>query len=71
MARVEFPIAHRTLMTTGDKVLRARIPLELRTHQSLWKQVTFLFDLGTEMTTMPADRARTLDLRCPGGRCAG
>jgi hypothetical protein len=65
MSRVDFPLAHRTLKTTGDKVLRAKVPLELRTHQNTWKRVTFVFDSGTEMTTMPAERARSLDLPIP------
>jgi hypothetical protein len=65
MARVEIPLLHRTLTTTGDKVLHAELDLELRNNQNAWKRVTFVFDSGTEMTTMPAAKARSLDLPMP------
>jgi hypothetical protein len=65
MARVEIPLAHRKLKTTGDKVLRAELDLELRTNQNTWVRLPFLFDSGTEMTTMPAADARRLDLPMP------
>ena len=44
MPRVEIPIAKRTLKTTGDKVLRAELDLELRTNQNTWVRLPFLFD---------------------------
>ncbi len=65
MSRVEIRLLDRTLKSTGDKVLRAELELELRTRQDTWKRLTFLFDSGTEMTTMPAAVARSLDLPMP------
>jgi hypothetical protein len=46
-------------------VLRAELDLEVRTIQNTWKRITFLFDSGTEMTTMPAERATTWGLPIP------
>ena len=65
MSRVEIPLGFRRLTTTGDKVLRADVALELRTNQNTWKRVPFLFDSGTEMTTMPAADARKFNLPMP------
>ncbi len=65
MARVEIPIGHRFLLRSGDKVLRAELDLELKTNANSWEPATFVFDSGTEMTTMQADRARSLDLPMP------
>jgi hypothetical protein len=65
MSRVEIRLADRKLKTTGDKVLRAELDLELRTNQNTWKRLRFLFDSGTEMTTMPAAEARRMDLPMP------
>jgi hypothetical protein len=71
MSRVEIPLANRKLKTTGDKVLRAELDLELRTNQNTWKRLPFVFDSGTEMTTMPAAEARRGEwiFRSPGVRC--
>lgn len=65
MPRLEIPIARRILKATGDKVLHAELDLELRTNQNTWKRLPFRFDSGTEMTTMPADEARKMDLPMP------
>ena len=65
MPRVEIPLAFRNLQTTGDKVLHAELDLELRTNQNTWVRLPFLFDSGTEMTTMPAADARRIDLPIP------
>jgi hypothetical protein len=65
MARVEIPIGHRILQRSGDKVLRAELDLELKTHANTWEPARFLFDPGTEMTTMPADQAKSMDLPMP------
>jgi hypothetical protein len=65
MPRIEIPLARRILQTTGDKVLRAELDLELKTHANAWEPVRFVFDSGTEMTTMPAADARRMDLPMP------
>jgi hypothetical protein len=63
MARLEVPLIDRKLHTTGDQVLRAE--LEVRTNNGTWGALTFRVDPGTEMTTMPASRARERDLPIP------
>ena len=65
MSRLEIPLVYRKLKTTGDEVLRAELKLELKTNLGGWRIVTFLVDSGTEMTTMPAFDAKTLDLPIP------
>jgi hypothetical protein len=65
MSRIEVPLAHRTLRTTGDVVLRAELDLELKTDQGTWVTVRFLVDPGTEMTTMRAPEAKKQGLPIP------
>jgi hypothetical protein len=65
MSRVEIRLLSRRLKTTGDEVLHADLDLELKTNRNTWRRVTFLFDSGTEMTTMAAVEARKLDLPIP------
>ncbi len=43
----------------------AELDLEVRTNANSWESATFVFDSGTEMTTMPADQATSLDLPMP------
>src|SRR4051812_24516690 len=65
MSRLELPLAYRTFQSTGEVVLRAELNLELKTNQGTWQMVRYRVDSGTEMTTMPADNARKLDLPIP------
>ncbi|MHB1558696.1 MAG: hypothetical protein ACYC61_14655 [Isosphaeraceae bacterium] len=65
MARIEIPLFRRILHSTGDEVLQARLKLRLRNNQNAGIPVEFVVDPGTEMTTMSAWRARTLDLPIP------
>jgi hypothetical protein len=65
MSRLEVPLQHRTLRATGDTVLWAELILSLKTNRGSWEEVPFRVDSGTEMTTMPAFRANTLDLPLP------
>jgi hypothetical protein len=65
MVRLEVPLTRRTLRTTGDDVLRADLDLEVKTNQGNWAIIGFIVDPGTEMTTMPAEVARNLDLPIP------
>jgi hypothetical protein len=65
MIRLEVPLQHRTLRTTGDTVLWADLILSLKTYRGAWEETPFRVDSGTEMTTMPAFRARKLDLPIP------
>jgi hypothetical protein len=65
MSRLEVPLQSRTLRTTGDTVLWAELVLSLKTNRGAWEQLTFRVDPGTEMTTMAAFRAQSLDLPIP------
>jgi len=65
MSRLEVPLQYRTLRTTGDTVLWADLMLSLKTNRGAWEEIPFRVDPGTEMTTMPAFRAKKLDLPIP------
>jgi hypothetical protein len=65
MSRLEVPLAHRTLRTTGDVLLWAELTLQVRTNRGSWVEITFLVDSGTEMTTTSVAEARKLDLPIP------
>ena len=65
MSRLELPLERRILQSTGDVVLRAELELELKTNEGTWVTVPFRVDSGTEMTTMPAERAKKRDLPIP------
>jgi hypothetical protein len=65
MSRLEVPLLSRKLQSTGERVLRAELNLELKTNQGTWRTVPFRVDPGTEMTTMHAVDARKLDLPIP------
>ena len=65
MSRLEVPLQHRMLEATGDIVVWGELFLSLKTNRGVWKQVLFRVDPGTEMTTMPAYDAKSLDLPIP------
>ena len=65
MSRLEVPLQQRTLRATGDTVLWADLVLSLKTSRGAWEQIPFRVDSGTEMTTMPAYDAKSLDLPIP------
>jgi hypothetical protein len=65
MSRLEVALQSRMLRTTGDTVLWAELVLSLKTNRGAWEELTFRVDPGTEMTTMPAYRAKSLDLPIP------
>jgi hypothetical protein len=65
MARLEIPLSSRKLQATGDEVVRAELAMELKTNQGTWVKVRFLVDSGTEMTTMAAAEAKSLNLPIP------
>jgi hypothetical protein len=65
MPRLEVPLKHRLLYSTGDLLLRAELDLLLKDNLGNWRPQTFLVDSGTEMSTMPASLARQLDLPLP------
>jgi hypothetical protein len=65
MSRLDFPLQQRTLGATGDTVLWADLVLSLKTNRAAWEEVPFRVDSGSEMTTMPAYDAKSLDLPIP------
>lgn len=65
MSRLEVPLLDRKLWATGDVLLRAELDLFLKDSAGNWQRETFRVDCGSEMTTMPAYRARQLGLPLP------
>jgi hypothetical protein len=65
MSRLAVPLLDRKLWATGDILLRAELDLLLKDGSGVWTQETFRVDSGTEMTTMPAYRAKQLNLPLP------
>ena len=65
MSRIELPLAHWKLKTTGDTVVRAELDLELKTDQGIWVKALFRVDPGTEMTTMLSADAKDRNLPMP------
>jgi hypothetical protein len=63
--RLEVPLVGRTLLSTGDLLLRAQLDLLLKTNSQTWYRAAFLVDSGSEMSTMPAFRAKMLDIPHP------
>ena len=68
MSRLEVPLQHRIIRATGDIVLWGELFLSLKTNRGTWKPIPFRVDSGTEMTTMPASDAKSLDLAIPKNR---
>ncbi len=71
MSQLAVPLRERKLWATGDILLRAELDLLLKDSAGNWTQETFLVDSGTEMTTMPAYRARQLGLPLPQNATPG
>ena len=65
MPRLEVPLLHRTLWASGDVLVHGELELLMKTAAGVWQRETFRVDSGSEMTTMPAARARQLDLPMP------
>jgi hypothetical protein len=65
MARLEISLTDRILHTAGDRVLQARLTLEVKDNRGTWVPLEFVVDPGTEMTTMPAEDARRGELPIP------
>ena len=65
MSRLERPLLTKTIALTGDIALRAELTLRIKTNAQSWESVIFLVDPGTEMTTLPAPRAKQLAIPIP------
>lgn len=65
MSRLEVPISHQALWSTGDVRLWADLDLLLKDNAGNWKKETFRVDTGSALTTFPAHLAKQLDLPFP------
>jgi hypothetical protein len=66
MTRLVVPHLEKKLWATGDVLLRAELDLLLRDSAGNWQPAeTFRVDSATDMTTMPAYRAKQLSLPMP------
>ena len=65
MSRLEVPLLGKPVWATGDIRLRAELDLLIKDNRGAWQTETFRVDSGTEMTSMPASLARSLDLPMP------
>jgi len=65
VSRLEVPLIHETLWATGDLLLRAEVDLYLRDSQGNWQRQTFRVDNGSDISAMPAWRAKGLGLPMP------
>jgi len=71
MVQLDVPLLGKPVWKTGDMLLRAELDLLLKDKSGGWQRETFRVDSGTEMTTMPAALARSLDLSMPGDAVPG
>ena len=70
MTRLEQPLYHQILWSTGDLILRAELDLLLKDLQGNWHSTTFRVDSASDMTTMPAYDAHRIGLPIPAGNPA-
>jgi hypothetical protein len=72
MSRLVVPLLEKKLWSTGDILLRAEFNLLLKDSAGNWQpSEMFRVDSATDMTTMPAYRARQLGLPMPVNAAAG
>lgn len=65
MSRLEVPLRGKVLPATGDLLLRAEIDLWLKNASGNWLLQTFRVDSGSDISSMPAYRAKALGLPMP------
>jgi hypothetical protein len=65
MSRLETPLRHLILWSTGDLVLRADLDLLLKDHLGHWHPKTFRMDSASDMTTLAAYDAQQMGLPLP------
>ena len=65
MSRLEVPLLGKPVWKTGEILLRAELDLFIKDKSGGWRPETFRVDPGTEMTSLPAALARSLDLPMP------
>ena len=65
MSQLEVPLLGKFVWKTGEILLRADLDLLIKDNNGGWQMEVFRVDPGTEMTSMPAALARSLDLPMP------
>src|SRR5262245_7874102 len=65
MSRLESPIKRDILYATGDILLRAELVLLLKDNSGNWQPETFRVDTGSDICSMPAWYAKSLNLPIP------
>jgi hypothetical protein len=65
MSRLEIPLHHHVLWSTGDLVLRAYLDLLVKDSLGNWHRQTFRVDSASDMSTFPAYGAQQLGLALP------
>jgi hypothetical protein len=71
MSRLQKPLDHVLLWATGDRVLRAFLDLELKDRHGNWHRESFRVDSASDMTTVPARKAKALGLPLPASAVPG
>jgi hypothetical protein len=71
MSRVAVPIAGQVLWSTGDIRLQADVELLLKDGSGNFVSEFFRIDTGSETTTFPAYRVKSLDLPMPVSAAPG
>jgi hypothetical protein len=70
MIRLEQPLIHNILWSTGDLILRAELDLLIKNNQNNWHSMSFRVDSASDMTTMSAYDASVLGLPIPAASVA-
>jgi hypothetical protein len=65
MSHLGVPLLSKFVWKTGEILLRAELDLLIKDNSGAWQMQSFRVDPGTEMTSMPAALARSLDLPMP------
>jgi hypothetical protein len=65
MSRLQKPLQHRILWSTGDLVLWAELDLLLKDDCGNWQPQTFEVDSRSDLTTLPAYDAAQMGLPMP------
>jgi hypothetical protein len=65
MSRLQTPLRHQILWSTGDLILRAYLDLLLKDGLGHWHPKTFRVDSASDMTTLSAYNARQMGLPLP------
>ncbi len=71
MSKLEVPLLGKAVWATGDMLLRAELDILVKTRIGSWESLVFRADSGSEMTSIPSARAKSLDLPLPQSAVPG